>query len=519
MSIRVLIAGYCVACLVVAWLRAGRPGVGRPWPGVGWCAALLAVAASGAGLAGDAHWRFALLMLLAAGAVAVVAPGMAPGFLAASLVALGLYGFWVDRAMQSWFPLRWWPLYGVLPLGNAAWWDSLVLPEACAFLAAGLWLGVRTASRRSRFAARLAAGPAPWALLLLPLLGMTAALWSPPHMLTPHVWSDCAILAVAVLTLVVTAADWAADLMVVGMGLFGLYGIALGVFWQHLAVPDGSQQVPYGAVMVQSQLSAACAAVEGLLFLGFAAWLAPRTIMAHSQALLGPADYRDLVSRVRRLTESRAVAVDSAAAELRRIERDLHDGAQARLVALGMSLRAAERLIPTSPDSAVALVAEARETSARALADLRDLVRGIYPPVLADRGLDAAVRALALDAPLPTLVDIDLPGRLELPVESACYFAVAEALANAARHSSARRVRVDVRFASDRSAGQGTLRVGITDDGVGGADPANGTGLAGVERRLAAFDGVLAVSSPPGGPTVVAMEVPCALSSPRTSSS
>jgi signal transduction histidine kinase len=203
--------------------------------------------------------------------------------------------------------------------------------------------------------------------------------------------------------------------------------------------------------------------------------------------------------------------VDTAAAELRRIERDLHDGAQARLVAVGMSLQAAERLFATSPEAALALVAEAKQTSSRALAELRDLVRGIYPPVLADRGLADAIRALALDSPVPAELDIDLPSEVEMPVGSAVYFAVAEALANVAKHAAARRVRIGLRHAG------GMLRAEVTDDGVGGADPAGGTGLAGVERRLAAFDGILAVSSPPGGPTIVVIEVPCALSSPKTS--
>jgi signal transduction histidine kinase len=184
-----------------------------------------------------------------------------------------------------------------------------------------------------------------------------------------------------------------------------------------------------------------------------------------------------------------------------------------------MSLRAAEKMFTSNPDAALALVTEARETSSRALTDLRDLVRGIYPPVLADRGLADAVRALALDTPLHTELDIDLPGPadgqgsiIEMPVGAAVYFAVAEALANAVRHSGARTVRIHLRYAA------GTLRAQVTDDGAGGADPAAGTGLAGVERRLATFDGILAVSSPPGGPTIIAIEVPCGLSSAKTSS-
>jgi signal transduction histidine kinase len=271
------------------------------------------------------------------------------------------------------------------------------------------------------------------------------------------------------------------------------------------------QALPYGAVLVDSQATADAAGVQGLALLALGTWLAPQTFPWIRRRIGGAPD-PELTRRVERLTQSRAVAVDTASADLRRLERDLHDGAQARLVALGMSLRAAERLIPTSPDAAIALVAEARQTSVKALTELRELVRGVLPPVLADRGLADAVRALALDSPLHVETDIDLPGRLPAPVETACYFAVAELLTNAVKHSGARDARISMSH-SDR-----LLRIEVTDFGLGGADPAKGSGLAGVERRLATFDGILAVSSPAGGPTIVVMEVPCAISSPRTSS-
>lgn len=203
----------------------------------------------------------------------------------------------------------------------------------------------------------------------------------------------------------------------------------------------------------------------------------------------------------------------TAAAELRRVERDLHDGAQARLVALGINLRTAEQLFTTNPDAALTLVVESRKNSALALAELRALVRGIHPPVLADRGLADAIRALALSSPVPAATDIELAGRPPAPVESAVYFSVAEALANAVKHADASQVNIRIAHLA------GMLRIEVTDDGHGGADPASGTGLLGVERRLSTFDGILAVSSPAGGPTIVVIEVPCALSSPKTSSS
>jgi signal transduction histidine kinase len=140
----------------------------------------------------------------------------------------------------------------------------------------------------------------------------------------------------------------------------------------------------------------------------------------------------------------------------------------------------------------------------------------MYPPVLADRGLADAVQALALDTPIRTETDIDLPGWLEQPVEAACYFAIAEALTNAVKHSGGRLVQIRIRHAGRPAPG--VLRIEVTDNGTGGADPANGSGLLGVERRLATFDGILAVSSPVGGPTIIVMEIPCALSSRRTSS-
>jgi signal transduction histidine kinase len=225
-----------------------------------------------------------------------------------------------------------------------------------------------------------------------------------------------------------------------------------------------------------------------------------------ARLVLTPSREAELALRVEQLAQTRRETLDTGAAELRRIERDLHDGAQARLVAMGLTLDAAGRLIDTDPAAARALLYEARDASARALAELRDLVRGIHPPVLADRGLADAIKALALDSPLRVQVTGPLDGRLPAPVESAGYFAVSELLANVAKHSGAGAAEVDLRHSS------GSLRITVSDDGAGGADPSRGTGLQGVARRVAAFDGVLVVSSPAGGPTVINLEVPCKLS-------
>jgi len=223
--------------------------------------------------------------------------------------------------------------------------------------------------------------------------------------------------------------------------------------------------------------------------------------------LLRPTKVSWLTRRVQRLTETRTAATVAQAAELRRIERDLHDGVQARLVAMGLKLGAVEALIDRDPEAAKSLVAATRENSAQALGELRALVRGIHPPVLAERGLADAVRALALDAPLPVQVSIAVPGRVEPPIEATVYFAVAESLTNIVKHAGARRATIEL------AHHDGILRVVVTDDGHGGARLDAGGGLAGIAGRLGTFDGSLALNSPAGGPTVLRMELPCTIAS------
>jgi signal transduction histidine kinase len=249
--------------------------------------------------------------------------------------------------------------------------------------------------------------------------------------------------------------------------------------------------------------------IIGLAMVVTGTWLAPPLLRGYASLarwVLAPSAQAELERRVAHLARTRSETLDTGAAELRRIERDLHDGAQARLVAMGLTLDAAGRLIETDPAAARALLYEARDASAKALVELRDLVRGIHPPVLADRGLADAVRAIALDSPLRVRVTGTLPGRLPAPVESGAYFAVSELLANVAKHSGAGEADVDLRHES------GALRIIVRDNGTGGADPSRGTGLRGIDRRLAAFDGVLVVTSPAGGPTEAILDVPCALS-------
>lgn len=247
--------------------------------------------------------------------------------------------------------------------------------------------------------------------------------------------------------------------------------------------------------------------VSGPLLLAW--WLVtPVLVRARAvadRAILDATLVERLEERVETVTASRSATVDHSAAELRRIEQDLHDGAQARIAAVGMTVGLAERLMATDPDAALELLREARATSSAALDDLRSVVRGIHPPALADRGLAGAVEALVVAVPLPVTVAFTPAGaRFPAPLESAAYFAVAEALANVVKHAGATRAWV----VGHHSVAAGVLHLTVGDDGAGGADP-DGHGLAGVRRRLAAFDGTLAVVSPRGGPTILTMEVPC----------
>lgn len=219
---------------------------------------------------------------------------------------------------------------------------------------------------------------------------------------------------------------------------------------------------------------------------------------------------RALIDRVEVLTRTRSGALDVQAAELRRIERDLHDGAQARMVSVAMNLGLAEELLDKDPQSLAELLAESRSSMLTALDELRTVMRGIQPPVLADRGLEGAVRALALHLAVPVTVASEISGQAPPPVESAVYFAVSECLANVVKHSGARSAGVELGYRD------GVLSVVVSDDGDGGASMTAGTGLRGVARRLEVFDGTIELTSPAGGPTVVRMEVPCELSSPRT---
>ncbi|GGW62868.1 MULTISPECIES: sensor histidine kinase [Streptomyces] len=220
-------------------------------------------------------------------------------------------------------------------------------------------------------------------------------------------------------------------------------------------------------------------------------------VMVHG--LLGPSR---LASRVVELESDRGVVVDTAAADLRRIERDLHDGAQARLVALAMDLGLAKEKLREDPREAARMVDEAHGEVKTALQELRDLARGIHPAVLTDRGLDAALSSVASRCTVPVQVEVDLVERPAAAIEGIAYFTVSELLQNVSKHSGARSAAVDVWRVEER------LMVQVSDDGVGGADASGGSGLAGLAGRLDAVDGILVVDSPVGGPTRVTAELP-----------
>ena len=227
---------------------------------------------------------------------------------------------------------------------------------------------------------------------------------------------------------------------------------------------------------------------------------------ALGSALLGPARRTELTQRVEQLTESRTRVVDSAEQERRRMERDLHDGAQQQLVAMSMTVgRLGSRLKRTGGDhESLALVEQAQTEIQTAIADIRDLTRGLHPPVLTDRGLDAALSAVAARCPVPVALEVEVADRPSLTVESIAYFVVSEALTNVAKHSAATQAAVRIERRGD------VLYLGVWDDGQGGAVAAGGSGLAGLADRVAGVDGRLRVESPAGGPTLLEVELPCA---------
>jgi signal transduction histidine kinase len=298
-------------------------------------------------------------------------------------------------------------------------------------------------------------------------------------------------LPVGVIDFSITVAIWAIPLSLIALPAY------------NAALPRGGAAI--GGVVVQGPWPLAGAVVAGLVLLLAAPFVVQglaslETVLA--RALLGPGA-GPLAVRVAELEDSRARVVGAAEAERLRIERDLHDGAQQRLVSVAMELGRAQAKFTTDPDGARELIDRAHAEAKEALVELRQLVRGVHPPVLTDRGLDAAVSGLAAVSPIPVAVRVDVPQRPSLTIESIAYFVVAEALTNVAKHAHAHHASVDI------AGGPGLLRIVVRDDGVGGANPTGG-GLSGLADRVSGVDGHLLIDSPPGGPTVIQVELPCA---------
>ena len=286
---------------------------------------------------------------------------------------------------------------------------------------------------------------------------------------------------------------------------YGLFGVIMPAVYRPIIEHGGNNW--YTAVHVTSSGTAFACVPIGIVIASLGILLARPLLAAHAKWtrwLLAPTATTALAQRVTELRRSRTDAIDSQAAEIRRIERDLHDGAQAKLVAMGMKLSTVEALLGSDPDTARTLVGQTKADSIQALVDLRGLVRGIHPPVLADRGLTDAVRALGIDSGLSVAVTTQTLPRLDPPIESAAYFAITELLTNIGKHAGIGTVAIKMAKTGD------TLVATVHDDGVGGAHITDGGGLAGIRRRLAAFDGTLELTSPVGGPTDARIEMPCA---------
>lgn len=282
------------------------------------------------------------------------------------------------------------------------------------------------------------------------------------------------------------------------------------VYWRAMPADD-PVEAPYAVTSWLDALGMVPLAVAWLILTLVLVPLLARWQAGVAGQLLRPTRDTRLSERVTELTATRAAALEAHGAELRRIERDLHDGTQNRLVGVIMHLGIAERALRRDPQSALPLLLRAQDQAADALGELRDVVRGIYPPVLAERGLDGALAALAARCAVPCTLRVDGLRRLPAALEAAAYFVVAESLTNTAKHSGAEHAEVSVALRPPAGPGdEEALVIEVRDDGHGGADESGGSGLAGIRRRVAAFDGHTDVTSPAGGPTVVRAVIPCA---------
>lgn len=281
--------------------------------------------------------------------------------------------------------------------------------------------------------------------------------------------------------------------------------VTVPLWW---ALPAGTRAGGFAAGVPLSGWGTALTlgTAQFVVFAALTYWLVPLLARLHARicvALLSPSAAERLAQRVETLAETRADAMKAHGAELRRIERDLHDGTQARLVAIAMRLGAARESLSEDPVLVARLLREAHESTEEAMAELREVIRTMYPPILADRGLAGALTALGTRSAIDTTLDIGDLGPIPAAVEAVAYFTIAEALTNAAKHSQATRTTVRVTRVGDQ------LSIEVTDDGMGGADETLGTGIAGIRHRVLALDGAVSVHSPGGGPTTITVSLPC----------
>jgi signal transduction histidine kinase len=321
--------------------------------------------------------------------------------------------------------------------------------------------------------------------------------WQRTRATSRAMWKPCLYQFVRLPVMVVVA------LVAVAVWSVAAALIALPIYVRP-TVPGGSNWWFGAGAPPATAVAGLCAGGVVLLFI--APWVTRALTgidLALARSLLGPSRREDLSTEVARLSVSRARVVDATDAERRRIERDLHDGVQPRLVSLAITLGRARAKFEADPDEANRLLSQAHDSAKVALSDLRDLARGIHPSVLDDRGLDAALSALVAGSPVPVTVEVDLPRRPSRTNEAVAYFFVAEAVTNVAKHAEATQAAVTIR--QDGAV----MWVVVADDGTGGATATPGGGLAGLTDRLAAVDGTLSVSSPAGGPTRLEAVIPC----------
>ncbi len=432
-----------------------------------------------------ARWYHRAPWSIRAWAQALYLTGGIPAQLAAVLIVLVP---WWAVSTRSWNDL----------LGQGSWWSQWPLPLLSLVV---VFLAGPTLTRMHRHRLRTTAGleipPQPaiqnrWSAAGIAAYARSPATW---RQLGYHVLAAPALAAAAIVSFGMWLAGVLCTLVFAYAGKWPEQGSFLRLGQTHSALAH-VVRIPWEVYLTAG----------GIVLLAAAPWLtaAVGALDARAaRALLGPSRAEELEHQVEHLTQTRTGVVDAADAERRRLERDLHDGTQQRLVSLAMRLGMA-RAEPSDAAEAHQVIAEAHEEAKAALAELRDLIRGLHPAVLEDRGLDAALSGVAARVPIPVRLTVDVPRRPAPTIEAVAYFVVSEGLTNITKHAQASQAEVFVRRTGDR------LHIIVSDDGVGGADPARGTGLDGLTKRAASVDGTFEIASPPGGPTLITVDLPCA---------